>query len=369
VSVDHDSEPWWRSRAAKAVLSIAVVVAIFAFLLPRVADYGGVWRTVRALTPLEMAALAVVSLWNLASYWPLLVAVLPGLRLREAAVVNLSSTAAANSLPGGAAIGIGVSFAMLRSWGFDAPAIALSAVLSGIWNNFWKLGMPVVALAALVVVGDAQPALATAAAVGVATLGVSVAVFVMVVRSDALAARLGRAGDRLIALVRRQKRALDPPLEERAVEFREQAGELTRKRWVWITLATAVSHVSLWLVLLVALRNVGISDDELSWVRVLAAFSFVRLISAIPITPGGVGVAELGLTIALGHGLGRDLRAEVAAAVLLFRALTWFAPIPLGIGCYVFWRTNESWRRDDHDDDSSEDVTSEPSSDRVRVSS
>jgi hypothetical protein len=36
---------------------------------------------------------------------------------------------------------------------------------------------------------------------------------------------------------------------------------------------------------------------------------------------------------------------RIAAAVLLFRALAWFVPIPLGIGCYLFWRETRSWRR------------------------
>jgi hypothetical protein len=35
----------------------------------------------------------------------------------------------------------------------------------------------------------------------------------------------------------------------------------------------------------------------------------------------------------------------VAAAVLVFRALTYVLPIPLGAVAYVFWRRNKSWRR------------------------
>jgi uncharacterized membrane protein YbhN (UPF0104 family) len=31
--------------------------------------------------------------------------------------------------------------------------------------------------------------------------------------------------------------------------------------------------------------------------------------------------------------------------VLIFRALTFVLPIPIGLGTYVFWRRNRSWRR------------------------
>jgi putative heme transporter len=128
------------------------------------------------------------------------------------------------------------------------------------------------------------------------------------------------------------------------VRFRGKALGVLRRQWLLITATTILSHLSLYAVLLIALRDVGVSNDEVGWVPVLAAFAFVRLVSAIPITPGGLGVVELGLTAALGAGLPHHTRNQVAAAVLVFRALTWLAPIPLGVGAWLFWRTNSSWR-------------------------
>ncbi len=97
--------------------------------------------------------------------------------------------------------------------------------------------------------------------------------------------------------------------------------------------------------LLVALRSVGVTETDVSWQAVFAALAFVRLVSAIPVTPGGLGLVELGLTAALGAGLSEQTRIQVAAAVLLYRALTWLLPVPLGVGCWLFWRTNASWRQ------------------------
>ena len=68
------------------------------------------------------------------------------------------------------------------------------------------------------------------------------------------------------------------------------------------------------------------------------------LLTAIPFTPGGLGVVELALITGLAAAGGP--RAEVAAAVLIFRALTYVLPIPIGLGSYVFWRHNRSWRRE-----------------------
>ncbi len=83
----------------------------------------------------------------------------------------------------------------------------------------------------------------------------------------------------------------------------------------------------------------------MGWVRVLAAFAFVRLISALPVTPGGVGVVELGYTAALGIGLGDAAQAQIVAAVLVFRFVTFVLPIPAGVISYVYWRRNRSWRK------------------------
>src|SRR5690606_8408036 len=131
---------------------------------PKIANYGDVWHTIRDMTGLELATLGLVAMWNLISYWPVLVAVQPDLRLKEAAVSNLASTAVANTLPGGAALGIGVTLSMQHSWGIPVADVARAGVVSGIWNNFVKLGMPVIALALVAATGDASAGRVTAAA-------------------------------------------------------------------------------------------------------------------------------------------------------------------------------------------------------------
>ena len=132
------SKPAAWKRLFQTLVSLALVVGIFVGVMPQIADYSDVWATIRSLTWLETTTLTLVAVWNLATYWFVLVAALPGLRLREAAIVNQSSTAVSNSLPGGGAIGVGVTLAMLTSWGFRFPDIARSALVTGIRNNFVK---------------------------------------------------------------------------------------------------------------------------------------------------------------------------------------------------------------------------------------
>jgi uncharacterized protein (TIRG00374 family) len=69
-------------------------------------------------------------------------------------------------------------------------------------------------------------------------------------------------------------------------------------------------------------------------------FAFARLATAIPFTPGGAGVVEAVLIGGL-VAAGGD-RSKVVAAVLVFRALTWLLPVPIGIVAYLRWR-RRSW--------------------------
>lgn len=343
LSEEPKTFPWMR--IVQALISLVIVVGIFVGVMPLIADYGEVFETIRAMTGLEVGSIVLIGLWNLATYWFVIVAALPGLRLREAAVVNQASTAVANTLPGGGAIGVGVTIAMLTSWGFRIASIARSALVTGIWNNFVKLGMPVLALALLALEGGITPARLAAAAVGIAVLIGAIVAFALILKSDRLARAIGRGVGGIVDWFR--KLIHKEPLAdwgERAAGFRTDTIGLLQHRWMMLTFATVVSHLSLYLVLLATLRNVGVSQDELSWIAVLAAFSFVRLISALPITPGGVGVVELGYAATMTIGLDSTTRAQVVAAILVFRAITYLLPIPLGAISYVTWRANKTWR-------------------------
>ncbi len=103
-----------------------------------------------------------------------------------------------------------------------------------------------------------------------------------------------------------------------------------------LTGATVISHVSLFVVLLVSLRVLGVTGDDVTWVEVFGAFSFVQLATAIPVTPGGLGVVEVGMAGALVLAGGPE--AFVVAAVLVYRALTYLFQVFLGMGSFVVWR-------------------------------
>jgi uncharacterized protein (TIRG00374 family) len=93
-------------------------------------------------------------------------------------------------------------------------------------------------------------------------------------------------------------------------------------------------------VLLVCLRVTGVTADQVSWVEAMAAWGLIRLLTAVPITPAGVGIVELGLASAL-VGFGAS-NAEAVAAVLLYRVLTVLPSLVLGAICGLTWRRHRA---------------------------
>jgi putative heme transporter len=337
---DRSLRPARRRLIVQVLLAVAVVVVVYLWLLPKLVDVSEVWAALRAMTWLELVSLLGAAVWNLVSYLLPQLAALPGLTPRQAVLESHTSTAVGNLLPAGQAVGLAVTYRFYSSYGFPASQIAHSLLIQGVWNNFVKLGMPIVALGLLVLSGHAAGELGSVAVIGVVVFGVALAGFVLTLSSERRARRIGAWLTVAASLPRRLAGRRDRlSWAEGAVRFRVEVIALLRRRWHWLTLATLVSHLSLFLVLLLALRHVGVSERQVGWIEALAAFAFVRLLSAFPITPGGLGVVELGLAAVLVVA-GGD-KAKVVAAVLVFRALTFLLPMPVGALTYWLWRRAE----------------------------
>ncbi|MFP3961353.1 YbhN family protein [Actinomadura fulvescens] len=317
-----------------------VIVAVFGFLMPRLASYQGIWADLRAMPWPRTILVACVGAANLAASWVMIVTILPSLRLRQAAMLNLGPTAAANTLPAGEAVALGVSWAMLSSWGISTRQYVLYTLLSGTLNNCAKLLLPIVALVILTLVGESNTGLTAAAVTGLALLCLGATALFIVLHTDT--SRALHHLQRLLTIVlRRMHRPAPRQLAPALTDFHQRARALLAERGVRIVLATVTAHLSMALVLLTCLYASGVTQAQVPWPTALAAFAFARLLSALPITPGGVGVIELSLTGYLAIGLDGPTITKVTAAVLLFRAITYLLPIPLGAAAYLTWRSSQ----------------------------
>ena len=326
--------------AASAIL----IAATFGFAIPRIASYRSVWASIHLMTWPHILLVAAAAAASMASYWVTIRAVLPQLTLRQAATVNLGSNAVANTLPAGGALAMGVSWAMLSSWGLSTADYVLYTLVTGIWNVFALLGMPVLALLVVATATRPDAVLITAAATGLAVLAAMVTGLGLLLHSQSFALRAGRALQRLLTVASRLARLPAPANAAGSLSsFRDRAGDLLAARGWRITAATVASYLTLWLVLLACLRGTGLSQAQLPWQTSFAAFAFIRLLTALPITPGGLGVTELGLVGILVTSAGSAASVQVTAAVLLYRAVTYLPSIPLGALACLTWRLAPSF--------------------------
>jgi uncharacterized membrane protein YbhN (UPF0104 family) len=255
-------------------------------------------------------------------------AALPGLRLDGAVAADWTTSAITNTVPAGSAMALGVTWSMYRSFGLGNGPIARSIVVTGVWDTFVKCGTPLLALAWLSTERPVSPGLVQASVIGAALFVVVIGLGAVLLAGPDMADRIGRLLDRA------------PFTGEgwpaRLRSMRDDTVVLLHDRWLRLTFWTAAGHANLYLLLLVCLRAVGVTSAEASAAAVLAAFAFGRLITAVPLTPGGLGVMEVGLTGALAAVSSAE-EATVVAAVLLFRFLTFAIPIPLGLISWLLW--------------------------------
>jgi uncharacterized membrane protein YbhN (UPF0104 family) len=315
-----------------------IVVATFAFVLPRIASYADVWAVITDLSWPWIVALCAAAALNVVTFAPPWMVVLPGLRFRAALAMTQAATGLAMVVPAGVAAGVAGAVAMLRGWGFAGRDVGRAVTLASLWSQFTNLAYPVVALALLTAQGGQSPALVTASFVAVAVLGVAIALLALVLASGRLARDLGDALARVATWGRRKLRRPGSVGWSGASfeRFRNDAGELLARRWHVLTLASFAGSLTVFLVLLVSLRGLGVPGSEVTAVEAFAAWALVRLVGTVPITPGGIGIVELGLTGAL-VGFGGS-NAAVVASILVFRFLTMVPTLVLGLAAAATWR-------------------------------
>jgi uncharacterized membrane protein YbhN (UPF0104 family) len=326
-------------RALHAAASLGCVVLLLALVLPRVtgAEWGGVLDRLQMLEAWQVGVLISLWLLGLYAYTFLATAALPTLTHRQALTLNLSGSAVSNLVPFGGALGMGLNYAMVRSWGHGPGSFAPFTALTTLWNVLVKLSLPIIALGLLVAAGGLPtPGLAFAAVIAGGVLLAVLLAVTAALASPAIALLVGRAAQVLavrgLKLVRSSR---EVSCERAVVELRQRMVSLLRRRWqrmlLGMTSYAVLQATLLWLILQMLGSSLGI-------VPVFAGFSFGRLLTLLVVTPGGVGIAETG-SAALLVALGGDA-AVVAAGTLVFTAITFALEIPIGGVCGLLW-----WRR------------------------
>jgi putative heme transporter len=240
--------------------------------------------------------------------------------------ISLAGSAIQNTLPGGVVFFAAYVFRQYRRFGADD-------VLAG-WTLIAFNVVSFVALACIAAVGLAL-ALSTGSANDLveAILGIAI-VALLVVIAWAERVRLLPHATRAVRLSQRMLRHPSPSLSPQEVikGWLDRVGAISPSKADWARAATM--SFSNWIAdlgcLTFAFFAVGAG---VPWKGLLLAYGAGQLAANLPITPGGLGVVEGSLTVALvTFGGGQD---STVAAVLLYRLISYWALLPVGWGSWT----------------------------------
>lgn len=355
-----------RKQIVAGLLTAAVLVFVFVGVFPKIANYSEAWDSIQEMSLGSVTALVAVAVLNVIVYVFPYQAALPGIPYGQAFVVRQTSFMISNAIPAGGAFGLGVQYTMLSGYGFGPAATSSAIAATSVWNLLVTLALPAVGVAAIVFQGGATSSEIIGAVVGLAAVGLLVALLVLVLRSETTALKVGRVGDRLAApvmrRVNRHKRAnatvgtaaaseVDPnttsaddpdspdqPVTAAVLNFRENLRTVVEDRWGLLTVTSVAQQFCQFLILAVAFYGIAGSNGGINPVQLFAAFAIARLAGFIPITPGGLGTVDAAM-VGLMVSMGAD-RDTALAASLLWRAASFVPQVVLGIVTFLIWRKN-----------------------------
>ncbi len=329
-----------RSQIIVRVVGLIVVAGVLWLLFTQVADWDEVWAAIKGLTIEQWALLLVAALARFVVEAVLLVAVTPGLPWKYALPAYLAPAAIASVVPGPS--DLAARYAMFRSWGLDGAQTSSSVILWLLYSTMAKITLPLIAAGLLILVGRSDDRVEGVAVIAVVVLIASAVVMWLLLRSEATARRLGSwLGTAAHSIAKRfhiqAPRTMATDLEQRFVDFRRHTGRIIKHRSPLAVPAALAQQAALFFILLASLRVVGITPLQLDWVTVFGAFALVQVITVIPITPSGLGVAEAAYVALLGVGAPAGMVSQVVAGTLIYRIFAWLIILPFGAVSWAWW--------------------------------
>jgi uncharacterized protein (TIRG00374 family) len=326
------------------VIGLAVIVLIFWKVIPQIGSYSEALAALEGMGAAAMVLVAATVVLYLVAYGFPFKAATPGLKYWRSQQVNQAAFAISNGVPAGGAFGLAVQYAMLAT--FKVPGTVATAAITavGLWSMFVSLGLPILGVAALTAAGG-NTSYAWVAPLGFAILVVIIVGFVLIMRSEKLAAKVGRLGNAVIKPLRGRIKSLATlDLVEPITKFRADMYGLLKRRWLVITIAQLAVILTQFLILYVSLRGVeGWDQPGTSLMGSFGAFATSQIMLMVPITPGGLGTVDA-LMITLLQSVGATAGAATAAD-LVWRAASYVPQIIIGIVALILWfkKANEAF--------------------------
>jgi uncharacterized protein (TIRG00374 family) len=242
---------------------------------------------------------------------------------------QLTSNAISKVVPAGGAAAAAVQHQMLVRGGTDPARSVYGVTISAILTNASVFLLPLLAIPALFGPDRVAQTLIQAAWIGLLIAVAIILAGIVLARSDRTLAVIGRATQAVSNLVRRRH---DRDLPDRLTARRDELLRFLGPRWLRAVAWTAGKVGLDLLSLLAALLAV---NADVRPALVVLAYVAAMVLASIPITPGGLGFVEAGLTATL---VVSGVPAGVAAtATLAYRLVSYWLPLVAGVPAYLLF--------------------------------
>ncbi len=243
--------------------------------------------------------------------------------------VDLAATAVAHVIPGGSAASAALGYRLFTRLGVDGRSAGFAMATQGLGSGVVLNVLLWIALVISIPFAGVHAIYATVAVIGMlAILGFAALVFAFT-----------RGEEGAVHVVRAISRHLPRLGEGRLEGIVRQISDSLRALWrdrghfrlaiVWASLNWLLDAACLWTFLAAFHRFVNP-------VELFAAYGIGNVLAVIPLTPGGLGIVEATTILLLkSFGVAGDVALE---AVIGWRLINFWLPIPVGAGCYVSLR-------------------------------
>ena len=311
-------------------IALLVITCVSLYLVaPAVLDVFASWPAVRDLDPFLTQLIVIAQVCAFACQWILLRITLREPRWRNVVTSQLAATAASRVLPGGGAAANALQYSMLVRGGVPGAAAASGLTAASLMLTGTVFALPALALPAVIGGTGIDRSLARAAWAGAAALVLLLVAGALLLLTDALLRTAGRLVQRAIDRIRRLERGRDD-LADRLLRERDLIRGMLSSDWPEALLATAGRWGFDYCALLLALVAVGARPAPSA---VLLAFCVAQALALIPLTPGGLGFVEAGLTGTL--ALAGVAAGDALVAALAYRLASYWLPLPVGAVAYL----------------------------------
>jgi uncharacterized protein (TIRG00374 family) len=331
IERDVASPPPWRSIAKRTVAVVVAGITIY-LVFPSLTEVFSSWPKLTSLDPVWFSIAVVMEVAHFACTIALQRIALRTKAWYSVATSQLAGNAISLVLPGGAAVGAATQFRMLAAAGNDTTTAVGGLTAFSLLGIGGLLLLPIFVLPAILAGTPINNGLEHAALLGLAAFvlfaGFGAAVLV-------LDGPIRWAGRVVQAARNRWKRKAKPmtDLPDRLVRERDRIRSILGRKWKAATLLSSGRLFFDFFCLLATIRATG-SDPNPS--LVLLAYAVAGLLALIPITPGGLGIVEAGLSglLILAGVPGGD----AVVATLAYRIISYWLPIVVGPFAYVAFR-------------------------------